>query len=168
MEWLSYLLERLRNGTALKHSHLIAFSHLSNLENFFIKESIVHMHSSNGTLKITQVFVPSPRHFEFAFFFYLLIKSLYGAQVGKVSRHTCIAYFAKSNNGSMKKNIIQSNQDVQVCGYEEAILILFCSLKLISLFIQTLKKNPFVRSWAIFFFFSFFSCLSFSFINFFL
>jgi len=114
------------------------------------------MHSSNGTLKITQVFVPSPRHFEFAFFFYLLIKSLCGAQVGKVSRHTCIAYFAKSNNGSMKKNIIQSNQDVQVCGYEESILILFCSLKLISLFIQTLKK-PFCENMGYLLFLSFFS-----------
>ena len=99
------------------------------------------MHSSNGTLKITQVFVPSPRHFEFAFFFYLLIKSLCGAQVGKVSRHTCIAYFAKSNNGSMKKNIIQSNQDVQVCGYIVAILILLCSLKHFSLFMEILKKT---------------------------
>ena len=89
------------------------------------------------------------------FLFFLLLKSLCGAQVGKVWRHTCIAYFAKSNNGSMEKNIIQSNQDVQVCGYIEAILILLCSLKHISLFIETLKK-PFVRTWAIFFFFPFF------------
>ena len=35
VEWLTYLLERLRNGTALKHSHLIPFLHLSNLEIFF-------------------------------------------------------------------------------------------------------------------------------------
>ena len=84
------------------------------------------------------------------FLFFLLLKSLCGAQVGKVSRHTCIAYFAKSINGSMEKNIIQSNQDVQVCGYIEAILILLCSLKHISLFIETLKK-PFVRTWTIFY-----------------
>ena len=93
----------------------------------------------------------------FAFFFFLHLKSLCGAQVGKVWRHTCIAYFAKSNNGSMEKNIIQSNQDVQMCGYIDAILILLCSLKHFSLFIETLKR-PFVRTWAIFysFFFSFF------------
>ena len=103
------------------------------------------MHSSNGTLKITQVFVPSPRHFEFAFFFYLLIKSLCGAQVGKVSRHTCIAYFAKSNNGSREKNMIRSNQDVRVCVYKVAILILLCSLKYFSLFMEILKK-PFCEN----------------------
>jgi len=104
------------------------------------------------------------------FLFFLLLKSLCGAQVWKLSRHTCIAYFAKSNNGSMEKNIIQSNQDVQVCGYIEAILILLCSLKHFSLFIETLKR-PFVRTWAIFYsflsFFLFFSCLTFSFITFF-
>ena len=81
-------------------------------------------------------------------FFLLLKKSLCGAQVGELWRHSCIAYFSKSNNGSMEKNIIQSNQDVQVCGYKVAILILLCSLKHISLFIETLKK-PFVRTWAI-------------------
>ena len=80
----------------------------------------------------------------FAFFFFLLLKRLCGAQVGKVWRHTCIAYFAKSNNGSME-NIIQSNQDVQVCGYIDAILILLCSLKHFSLFMVILMK-PFCEN----------------------
>ena len=145
VEWLTYLLERLRNGTALKHSHLIPFSHLSNLDIFFFEIK----YSSHALLKrysqITQVFVSSPRHFDFAFFFFLLLKSLCGAQVGKISRHTCIAYFAKSNNGSMEKNIIQSNQDVQVCGYKVAILILLCSLKHFSLFMEILNK-PFCEN----------------------
>ena len=104
------------------------------------------------------------------FLFFLLLKSLCGAQVGKPWRHTFIAYFAKSNNGSREKNIIRSNQDVWVCGYKVAILILLCSLKHFSLFIETLKR-PFVRTWAIFYsflFFSFFSCHSFSFITFFI
>jgi hypothetical protein len=30
--------------------------------------------------------------------------------------HTCNAYIVKSNNGSEEKNVIQSNQDVYVCG----------------------------------------------------
>ena len=38
--------------------------------------------------------------------------------MGKIKvRHACIAFIAKSNNGSMEKNVIQSNQDVHVCGY---------------------------------------------------
>ena len=141
MEWLTYLLERLRNGTALEHSHLIPFSHLSNLERFFFEIK----HSSHAFLKwysqIPQSVCFLPRAFwVFAFFFFLHLKSLCGAQVGKVWRHTCIAYFAKSNNGSME-NIIQSNQDVQVCGYIDAILILLCSLKHFSLFMEILKKT---------------------------
>ena len=157
MEWLTNRLERLRNGTALEHSHLIPFSHLSNLERFFFEIK----HSSHAFLKwysqIPQSVCFLPRAFwVFAFFFFLHLKSLCGAQVGKVWRHTCIAYFAKSNNGSMEKNIIQSNQDVQVCGYIDAILILLCSLKHFSLFIETLKR-PFVRTWAIFYSFLFFS-----------
>ena len=40
----------------------------------------------------------------------------------------------------MEKNIIQSNQDVQVCGYKVAILILLCSLEYFSLFMEILKK----------------------------
>ena len=35
----------------------------------------------------------------------------------KTREHTCIAYIVKSNNGSKEKNVIQSNQDVHVCGY---------------------------------------------------
>ena len=67
----------------------------------------------------------------------------------EVWKHTCIAYFAKSNNGSKEKDVIQSNQDVHVCGkIVEANLILLCSLKHISLFIETWKI--FVRTWAIF------------------
>ena len=125
------------------------------------------MHSSNGTQIPQSVCFLTRAFWVFAFFFFLLLKRLCGAQVGKVWRHTCIAYFAKSNNGSME-NIIQSNQDVQMCGYIDAILILLCSLKHFSLFIETLKR-PFVRTWAIFYsflFFSFFSCLTFSFIIF--
>ena len=103
------------------------------------------MHSSNGTLKSLKYFFFSPRHFEFAFFFFLHLISLCGAQVGKVSRHTCIAYFAKSNNGSREKNIIRPNQDVRVCGYKVAILILLCSLEYFSLFMEILKK-PFCEN----------------------
>ena len=43
-----------------------------------------------------------------------------------------------------------------MCGYIDAILILLCSLKHFSLFIETLKR-PFVRTWAIFYSFLFFS-----------
>jgi hypothetical protein len=31
-------------------------------------------------------------------------------------KHICIAYIAKSNNGSMEKNIIHSDQGVYACG----------------------------------------------------
>jgi hypothetical protein len=31
-------------------------------------------------------------------------------------KHICIAYIAKSNNGSMEKNIIHSDQGVHACG----------------------------------------------------
>ena len=31
-------------------------------------------------------------------------------------KHTCIAYIAKSNNGSMEKNVILLDQGVHVCG----------------------------------------------------
>jgi hypothetical protein len=42
--------------------------------------------------------------------------SLCGAQ-GKIRvRHTCIAYIAKSDNGSMEKCVISLDQDVHVCG----------------------------------------------------
>jgi hypothetical protein len=34
-------------------------------------------------------------------------------------KHTCIAYIAKSNNGSMEENIIHSDQDVHVYGCVE-------------------------------------------------
>ena len=101
-------------------------------------------------------------------FFLLLKKSLCGAQVGELWRHSCIAYFAKSNNGSMEKNIIQSNQDVQVCGYKVAILILLCSLKHFSVFMEILKK-PFCENMGyLLFLSSFFFMSHFSFITFFM
>ena len=34
----------------------------------------------------------------------------------KTIEHTCNAYIVKSSNGSKEKNVIQSNQDVHVCG----------------------------------------------------
>ena len=56
---------------------------------------------------------------------------------------------------------------MQVCGYKVAILILLCSLKHFSVFMEILKK-PFCETWAIFYsFLLFFSCLTFSFITFF-
>ena len=35
----------------------------------------------------------------------------------KTREHTCNAYIVRSNNRSKEKNVIQSNQDVHVCGY---------------------------------------------------
>ena len=34
----------------------------------------------------------------------------------KTREHTCNAYIVKSSNGSKEKNVIQSNQDVHMCG----------------------------------------------------
>ena len=34
----------------------------------------------------------------------------------KTREHTYNAYIVKSNNGSKKKSVMQSNQDVHVCG----------------------------------------------------
>jgi len=126
------------------------------------------MHSSNGTLKSLKCLLPHQGILSFVPPFLPTSKSLCGAQVGKVSRHTCIAYFAKSNNGSREKNIIRPNQDVRVCGYKVAILILLCSLEYFSLFMEILKK-PFCenRGYLLFPSSFFSSCLPFSFITFF-
>jgi hypothetical protein len=64
-------------------------------------------------------------------------------------KHTCIAYFAKSNNRSKEKDVIQSNQDVHVCEkFLVANLILLCSLKHISLYWDL--EFFFLRTWDIF------------------
>ena len=75
------------------------------------------MYSSNGTLEsLKGVWFLTKAYQSIAFFFFfLLLKSLYGARVGKVWGHTIIAYFAKSNNGSEKKDDVQLNQDVHMC-----------------------------------------------------
>ena len=56
--------------------------------------------------------------------------------VGMKVSHTCIAYIAKPNNGSMKKYVILLDQDVHVCGYMMDKQILLCSLKHISLLLE--------------------------------
>jgi hypothetical protein len=49
----------------------------------------------------------------------LLLIGLFGV-LGRIKvKHTCIAYIAKSNNGSMEENIIYSDQDVHVYGCVE-------------------------------------------------
>jgi hypothetical protein len=49
----------------------------------------------------------------------LLLIGLCGV-LGRIRvKHTCIAYIAKLNNGSMEKNIIHSDQGVHVCGNME-------------------------------------------------
>jgi len=47
---------------------------------------------------------------------FLLLIGLCGA-LGRIRvKHTCTAYIAKSNNGSMEKNVIHSDQSVHVGG----------------------------------------------------
>ena len=48
--------------------------------------------------------------------YFLLLTSLCGVKGRIRVKHTCIAYIAKSNKGSMEKNIIPLDQDVHVCG----------------------------------------------------
>jgi len=47
---------------------------------------------------------------------FLLLIGLCGALGREKVRHTCNAYIAMSNNGSMEKIIIPLDQDVHVCG----------------------------------------------------
>jgi hypothetical protein len=49
-------------------------------------------------------------------FAFLLLIGLSGVWGRIKVKHTCIAYIAKSNNGSMENNVIHSDQGVDVCG----------------------------------------------------
>ena len=67
-------------------------------------------------------------------FLFLQLKLMWSLCVGRKLEHTCNAYIVKSNNGSKESWVIQSNQDVHMCGYTRWIyvvanLILPCFLK---------------------------------------
>ena len=67
-------------------------------------------------------------------FLFLLLRLMWSSWVGRKLEHTCNAYIVMPNNGSEESWVIQSNQDVDVCGcmvdiYMVANLILLCSLK---------------------------------------
>jgi hypothetical protein len=60
-------------------------------------------------LNHSMVYISSPRHWCFAFF------PTSNKLQGKIRvKHTCITYIAKSDNGSMEKNIIHSKMCVEV------------------------------------------------------
>ena len=71
--------------------------------------------SSNGTLKSLNSVYILTKALMLCFYILLLI-SLCGAPGWIRVRHTCIACIAKSNNRSMEKIIIHSDQGVHVCG----------------------------------------------------
>jgi hypothetical protein len=130
--WLPCHLERLKSGTTVTPSH--HFPSMKHTWSFYIFEieSIAHTSPQMVLSSHSMVFISLPKAIEFAFFF-ILLKSLCGAL--DRDKHTCIAYFAKSNNRSKEKDVIQSNQDVHVCEkFMVANQILLCSLKHISLY----------------------------------
>ena len=51
--------------------------------------------------------------------YFLLLESLCGVQGRIRVKHTCIAYIAKSNKGSMEKNVIPLDQDVHIWKYDD-------------------------------------------------
>jgi hypothetical protein len=65
-------------------------------------------------------------------------------------RHTCIAYVAKLKTGPKEKQIIHSNQDVQVCGKYVDV-----RCKETPLYINSLPFEMFFRTWLSLFFFCF-------------
>jgi hypothetical protein len=56
----------------------------------------------------------SPRHILLLHFLPKAFVEFIGRD--KTREHTCNVYIVKSNNGSNENNVIQSNQDVHVCG----------------------------------------------------
>ena len=91
-------------------------------------------------------------------FLFLPLRLMWSSLVGRKLEHTCNAYIVKSNLGSKESWVIQSNQDVHVCGIYggyiwRLILILLCFLKAYLSF-ETWKQLLESRGYLIHLFFS--------------
>ena len=70
-----------------------------------------------SSLSIYVVFVdPHKGNNDVMPFLFLQLKLMWSLCVGRKLEHTCNAYIVKSNNGFKESWVIQSNQDVHVCG----------------------------------------------------
>jgi hypothetical protein len=103
------------NGVGTKSS-LSPMKHTWSFYNFFAIENLAHT-SQMVLSNHSRVFVSSPRHWCFAF---LPTSNRLMWSLGRIRvKHTCIAYIAKSNNGSMEKNNITH---IKVCIVTPSVL----------------------------------------------
>ena len=101
------------NGYDTKSSLPTHEAYLEFVVTFGIK-NITHTSPQVVLSNRSMVYVSSPRHWCFAL---LPTSNKLMWSLGRIRvKHTCIAHIAKSNNGSMEKKFIHSDQGVHVCG----------------------------------------------------
>jgi len=138
---LSCHLDRLKSGTALTPSHHYPLWSILGVFITFAIEILAHTSPQMVLSSHSMVFVSSPRQWCFVF---LPTSNMLMWSFGRIRvKHTCIAYIAKSNNGSWRKIsytqikvcmcvemgwswLLHSNDSFSIF-YMRARLVFFCS-----------------------------------------